>query len=213
VTARATAYAERDDAELVEAFLGGEGAAFEALVLRHQDRVFSLCVRLLGNRSLGEEAAQEVFVKVYRNLARFRGDSRFSTWLWRVAINHCRNVQAFRARRFALRHDSLDAEIESEDGPGPKRELAADDVSAEDRMLTQERLRLVQQELARLDPLWKEVLLLRDVEGLSYEEIGAALELAPGTVKSRIHRARGELQARLSRRLRDDGSPHLPERR
>ena len=104
------------DEELVRRFLGGQRGAFEVLVKRHQDRVFGLCVRLLGIASLAEEAAQDIFVRVYRSLDSFRGDSRFSTWLYRVTLNHCRNVHAYRARRMEQRHDSLDAETEDEEG-------------------------------------------------------------------------------------------------
>jgi RNA polymerase sigma-70 factor (ECF subfamily) len=191
------------DSELVASFLEGDRTAFEALVVRHKNRVFGFCMRLLGSRTYAEEAAQEVFVKVYRNLARFRGDSKFTTWLYRVTLNHCRNVQAYRARRHEKRHESLDARSEDEDGLGPKRELPDGGPTAEDNLLAGERLRFLREEMARLDPMWQEILLLRDVEGLSYEEIGTALELAAGTVKSRIHRARGELRTRLTRRLRD----------
>jgi RNA polymerase sigma-70 factor (ECF subfamily) len=189
------------DEELVRRFLAGQRVAFEALVKRHQDRVFGLCVRLLGSSSLAEEAAQDVFVRVYRSLDAFRGDSRFSTWLYRVTLNHCRNVHAYRARRMEQRHDSLDAEVEDEDGAGRKRELADPGHGAEERLLTEERLKVLSDELARLDPLWREILVLRDVEGLSYEEIGTLLDIPPGTVKSRIHRARGDLLAKLERRM------------
>lgn len=194
-----------EDAELVRRFVEGDEPAFEALVARHQNRVFGLSMRLLGSRTYAEEAAQEVFVKVYRNLARFRGDSKFTTWLYRITLNHCRNVQAYRARRHEKRHDSLDARSDNEDGPGPKRELPAGAASAEEELLKGERLAFLREEMARLDPIWREILLLRDVEGMSYDEIGAALELAAGTVKSRIHRARGELRKRLTRKLREAG--------
>ncbi len=191
------------DSELVAAHLEGDRRAFETLVLRHQDRVYRLCLRTVRDASRAEEAAQEVFVKVFRHLAKFRGDSKFTTWLYRVTLNHCRNVQAYRARRHEKRHDSLDAEVETEDGSF-KRQLADDRPDAEDNLLTSERLKIMREELDRLDPIWKEILVLRDVEGLSYDEIGQTLDLAAGTVKSRIHRARGELKARLGRRLKGD---------
>ena len=194
----------KTDSELVQGFLDGDNRAFETLVLRHQGRVYALCLRTLGSPIRAEEAAQEVFVKVYRHLGTFRGDSKFTTWLYRVGLNHCRNVQAHRARRHEKRHDSLDADLESEDGSTRRKELAADQPDAEDHLLTSERLVIMREELAKLDPIWKEILILRDVEGLSYEEIGQTLELAPGTVKSRIHRARGELKSRLTRRLKGD---------
>ncbi len=193
-----------EDAELIQAFLGGDRGAFERLAARHQNKVFGMCFRLLGSRSLAEEAAQEVLVKVYKNLHRFRGESRFSTWLYRVTLNHCRNVQAYRARRHEKRHDSLDADREDAEGNTRKRELADGGPDAEDELLKQERLEMLRVELAQLDPIWKEILVLRDVEGRSYEEIGEALELPPGTVKSRLHRARSQLKQRLGRRLKGD---------
>ncbi len=192
------------DSALVAAFLDGDRGAFEGLVRRHQDRVYGFCLRLLGSPSLAQEAAQEVFVKVFRNLHRFRGESKFTTWLYRVTLNHCRNVQAYRARRHEKRHDSLDATSEDDEGNPRRKELADDGPDAEEDLLTSERLVLLRAELARLDPIWREILLLRDVEGLSYDEIGQALELSPGTVKSRIHRARAQLKERLRRRLAGD---------
>ena len=202
--ATGAALQELPDADLVGLFLEGDRQAFDALVVRHQNRVFGFCVRLLGSRSLAEEAAQDVLVKVFKNLHRFRGESKFTTWLYRVTLNHCRNVQAYRARRHEKRHDSLDATREDEEGSTRKRELADSRPDAEDELLKAEQLRLLQQELSKLDPIWKEILLLRDVEGLSYEEIGQMLELAAGTVKSRIHRARGELKARMKRRMKGE---------
>jgi len=206
LTKQATGVAlqELPDNELVAEFLDGDRRAFEALVLRHQNRVFGFCVRLLGSRSLAEEAAQEVLVKVYKNLDRFRGESKFTTWLYRVTLNHCRNVQAYRARRHEKRHDSLDATTEDEEGSTRKRELADSRPDAEDELLKGEQLKMLREELRKLDPIWKEILVLRDVEGLAYEEIGQMLELAAGTVKSRIHRARTELKARMKRRLKGD---------
>ncbi len=206
MTKQATGVAlqELPDNELVAEFLDGDRRAFEALVLRHQNRVFGFCVRLLGSRSLAEEAAQEVLVKVYKNLDRFRGESKFTTWLYRVTLNHCRNVQAYRARRHEKRHDSLDATTEDEEGSTRKRELADSRPDAEDELLKGEQLKMLREELRKLDPIWKEILVLRDVEGLAYEEIGQMLELAAGTVKSRIHRARTELKARMKRRLKGD---------
>lgn len=115
-----------DDKELVRAFNDGNRLAFETLVVRHQGRVYAVCLRTLGSPIRAEEAAQEVLVKVYRHLGRFRGDSKFTTWLYRVALNHCRNVQAYRARRHEKRHDSLDADLESEDGSTRKRERRRD---------------------------------------------------------------------------------------
>ena len=188
------------DLELVERFLAGDRGAFEQIVLRHQDRVVRLCFRFLDSHQRAEEAAQEVFVKVFRNLDRFRGDSQFSTWLYRVTINHCRNVHAHRSRRRERDHDSLDAAPVREDGTQRATELSDSAPTAEDELLAEERLQQLREELEMLDPLWREILILRDVEGFSYEETAAALSLAAGTVKSRIHRARTELRRRMLKR-------------
>jgi RNA polymerase sigma-70 factor (ECF subfamily) len=192
------------DNELVRRFVDGDRRAFEELVIRHQDRVYGFCLRLLGSPSLAEEAAQEVLVKVFKYLPRFRGESKFTTWLYRVTLNHCRNVQAYRARRHEKRHDSLDATTEDDEGSTRKRELADTRPDAEAILLQSERIAIMKEELAKLDPIWQEILILRDVEGQSYEEIGTALDLPPGTVKSRIHRARGELKTRLKRRIKSN---------
>ena len=99
-----TASAGSVDNELVRRFVDGDRSAFEELVVRHQNRVYGFCLRLLGSPSLAEEAAQEVLVKVFKYLPRFRGESKFTTGLYRVTFNHCRNVQAYRARRHEKRH-------------------------------------------------------------------------------------------------------------
>jgi RNA polymerase sigma-70 factor, ECF subfamily len=191
-----------DDKELVVAFLDGDRGAFEQLVLRHQDRVFGLCFRLLGSRQAAEEAAQEVFVKVFKNLDRFRGDSRFSTWLYRVTINHTRNVHGHRTRRRERDHLSIDAASSDEEGTSSPLHLSDSSRSAEEELIADERIQQLREELAMLDPLWQEILVLRDVEGLSYEDTAAALSVAPGTVKSRLHRARTELRKRMLRRAK-----------
>ncbi len=191
---------QRADEELVTAFLAGDRSAFEQLVVRHQDRVFGLCIRLLGSRQRAEEAAQEVFVKVFKNLDRFRGDSQFSTWLYRVTINHTRNVHGHRTRRRERDHVSLDANSANEAGTSAPRQLSDPSPSAEDELIVGEQLQRLREELMMLDPLWREILVLRDIEGLSYEDTAVALSVAPGTVKSRLHRARVELRKRMLRR-------------
>ncbi len=190
------------DDELVAAFLGGDRGAFEQLVVRYQARVFGICMRLLGSRQRAEEAAQEVFVKVFKNLDRFRGDSLFSTWLYRVTINHTRNVHSHRTRRRERDHRSLDADSANEEGTSAPLQLSDPSPSAEEGLIADERVQHLREELLMLDPLWREILVLRDVEGLSYEDTAAALSVAPGTVKSRLHRARTELRKRMLRRAK-----------
>jgi len=189
------------DPELVRCFLDGDRSAFERLMVRHQNRVYAFCFRYFGSKEPAEEAAQEVWVKIFKSLGRFRGDSKFTTWMYQVTLNHCRNLSAYEGRRGKGKHDSLDAERDDGEGGHLRRELPDKGPSADEMLVVDERRRMMREELRKLEPIWREVLLLRDVEGLSYDEIGDALEVAPGTVKSRIHRARSELKTRMTRRL------------
>jgi RNA polymerase sigma-70 factor (ECF subfamily) len=180
--------------------LAGDRGAFEELMLRHQGRVYAFCYRYFGAQEPAEEAAQEVWVKIFRYLDKFRGDSKFTTWMYRVALNHCRNLSGYEGRRGKGKHDSLDAEREDGEGGAMRRQLPDSGPGADEMLVADERRKMMHEELAQLDPLWREVLLLRDVEGLSYDEVADALEVAAGTVKSRIHRARTELKTRITRR-------------
>ena len=192
---------QSEDAELIRLFLAGERAAFEALVLRHQDRLYAFCFRYFRALEPAEEAAQEVWVKIFRSLGRFRGDSKFTTWMFQVALNHCRNRSAWEGRRGKGKHDSIDEQKDYGEGAAPRLQLPDEGPAVDEQIENYERKRILHEELVRLDPIWREVLLLRDVEGLTYDEIAEALELAVGTVKSRIHRARTELRVRVQRRL------------
>jgi RNA polymerase sigma-70 factor (ECF subfamily) len=185
------------DLDLVEAFRAGQGAAFDDLVRRHDARVLRVCHRILGDADAALDAAQETFVRAWRALRQFHGDSRFSTWLTRIAINQCRNELR---RRRTVKHTqplSLDAPAGGTDGsprdavrapgPDPYEEARGREVSA-----------ALSVALAEIDDEAREVLLLRDAEDLSYEEIAEILEVPVGTVRSRLHRARNEVRRRLA---------------
>ena len=190
VPADAQAAAE-EDRGLVNRAQAGDVGAFEALVRRYQGWVFTLTLRLLGNRAEAEDLAQEVFLKAYRGLAGFRGASRFTTWLYAIASHHCLNHLKARGRRG---HAKSHAPVAVERLP--------DGAPRADALLEQaEFARIVQAEMARLTEEHRVILVLRDIQGLSYEEIARTLGLEPGTVRSRLHRARMEMKARLS--------PHL----
>lgn len=189
------------DGELVERFARGDRTAFDELVCRYQSRVYSLCLRWLSDAELAEETAQDVFVAAFRALAGFRGESSFSTWVFRIAVNHCRNARLHRMRRAWGRHESFDGAPDDDDLPA--RQIADDEAPMADRGLhRREAGTLVQAALAELDDEHRQVLILRDVEDLAYEDIADILDLPRGTVKSRIHRARAELAQRLARRVR-----------
>ncbi len=168
----------KEDA-LVAAAREGDLASFEALVRLHQEATYRVALRMLGSSSDAEEVAQEVFVQAWRSLAKFRGDSAFGTWLYRIATNRSLNVLSSR------RIESIpieEAEVAT---------VAGTEEEAEKRL----RMRMTVAALLTLEPEQRALIVLRELEGLSYEEIGAILELSESLVKGRLHRARLALVA------------------
>lgn len=187
------------DAELVRRFKSGDRAAYAEIVRRYQNRVFTICLRWLGESHLAEETAQDVFLALFRSLADFRGDAQLSTWIWRVAVNHCKNRRLYGRRRHEGRHEPLEGTRDDDDAP--KRQFASDGPSTDVAVHLSESERLVREALERLDPEDRAIIVMRDVEDLSYEEISDILDLPRGTVKSRLHRARADLARVLSKTL------------
>lgn len=163
--------------------------AFREIVERYGDRIYNLTYRMLGSREEAEDVSQEVFITVFKSIDSFRGDSKFSTWLYRIAVNHCKN----RIKYLARRHDRDQSEYEEEmlreqaagaataPNPAPRPDTQLEGVELE---------QIMQRCIALLDEEHRAVIVLRDVEDLSYEEICAITNLPIGTVKSRLHRAR-----------------------
>ncbi|MEL6185493.1 MAG: sigma-70 family RNA polymerase sigma factor [Myxococcota bacterium] len=180
-------------ARLCRAVASGDGRAFAELVERFQHRIYAFCRRMIGDAQEAEDLAQDVFLTVYRNAGEFRGDSSFSTWLYRIARNQTLNRIKYLDRRGRNIRSSLD-EV-GEDRLGSERRSPLELVEG------QQTATLVQEAIARLPEQQRTVLVLRDLEGLSYEEIVDITGLAQGTVKSRIHRARSALADRLARTL------------
>jgi RNA polymerase sigma-70 factor (ECF subfamily) len=188
---------EDPDREAVEAFRAGDEGAFDLLVLRHQDRIVRLARRLVGDRESALDAAQETFVKAWRALPRFQGASRFSTWLTRIAINQCRNE--LRRRRTVKHTQPLSLDIEVPGTDVPRRDtLTSGGPEAWEVLRGQEVETACREALARLDPDAREILVLREVESLSYEDTAELLGVAVGTVRSRLHRARTELRRHMA---------------
>jgi RNA polymerase sigma-70 factor (ECF subfamily) len=189
-----TEQGEQLDVRCIGRFLAGDEPAYEELVVRYQRRIFNLALRYLRGEEEAREATQEIFIKVYRSLPKFRGDARFSTWLYQVAVNHCKNRLKYLQRRHYYNSESMDDPVESEDGE-TKRQYAD---QPDPRELTQSRetQELVRRAIDQLPDEHREAIVLRDLQGLSYEEIAAITGQVVGTVKSRIHRGRAEL-ARL----------------
>jgi len=190
-----------EDVRLARDAAAGDGSAFDRIVRRHGRRVLGLGLRLLGNREDAEDLAQDVFVRVLRALPSFRGESSLATWITRVTVNAARNRQRDERRRARHRTASLDEPVRpSGDGPVTTRADLLDDPAPgpERRALAAESGRRVEEALARLAPEFREALVLREVEGLSYQEIAEVLAIEIGTVKSRIARARARLQQDLA---------------
>lgn len=187
-----TAVAGRE-VSLVQRCAAGDEDASAELVAEHHRMVFSLATNLLGDRDEALDLTQEVFLRVFRTIHRFRGHSALRTWIYRIAVNQARNRQRWWRRRCRSGQVSLEAHIERH-GDFPLRT----DVTAPDRMFAQRELagRLAAA-LDRLSFEQRTTIVLREIEGLSYDEIAFSLGLAVGTVKSRLTRARQALRAEL----------------
>ncbi|MFT4625990.1 MAG: RNA polymerase sigma-70 factor (ECF subfamily) [Myxococcota bacterium] len=195
----AMAFGPTDD-ELVRRFKEGDRHAYSEIVRRYQDRVFSQCLRWIGERQVAEEVAQDVFIALFRSLPKFRGDARLSTWIFRVVVNHCKNRRLYRRRRQHGKHEPLEGQ-RPDDPDAPKRQIADDSPGADAGIHRSEAEELVHTALAHLDDEQRQIVILRDVQDLSYQEISEILGLPRGTVKSRIHRARAQLATLLARRI------------
>ena len=173
--------------------------AFRELVDEHRDRVFNITYRMLGNRAEAEDVAQEVFIAVFKTIDQFREESKFSTWLYRVTVNHCKNRIKYLARRHDRDKDELDETSQQTNGAVtgvPVRAAQPDKALASAQME-----KLLQEAIAALEPEQRQVVILRDVEELSIEEICEITELPDGTVKSRLHRARLVLRKKMQRHV------------
>ncbi len=168
---------ERDE-DLVRRFADGEVDAFTVLVQRHQQRVYSLCRRILGDADAAADVAQDTFLTVLRKIDGFRGDAAFTTWLHRVAVNACYD-ELRRARRRPMLHVVADGDREHE--PGPPAVDHADEVAG---------TRDAASALAHVPEEFRVALVLADVHDMAYEQIAQILEVPIGTVKSRVHRGR-----------------------
>ncbi len=170
----------------------GDVNAFEPLMAAYEKNVYNLALRMTGNAQDAEDMTQEAFLKAYSSLDSFRGDSKFSVWLYRIVSNVCLDHLRRKSRRPAV-------SLSMEDDEGEDVQLDLPDTSQSPEELLEKKLtrEAVQRGLAQLPEDARQILLLREIQGLSYEEIGEALHLEAGTVKSRIFRARKKLCAFL----------------
>ena len=198
IRAKSGDYLEVDpDGDLVTRWKAGDESAFESLIRRHEGRVFGLLMRMLGNREDAEDVAQETFISLHRHGHRFRHDARFSTFVYRVAANAALNRRRTLGRKNARIRKLQTRQAAGDDLPTTPR----DPESATFGVEVQVR---VQDALLQLPPDLRAATVLYDIEGLSYREIAAVLEIPEGTVKSRIHRARSALRDRLKGLVSND---------
>ncbi len=176
-----------DPPGFVERLRAGDPGAFEELVRAYQHRVFGVAIRMLGNAAEAEEIAQEVFLRVHRSVGEFRGEAKLSTWLYSITSRLCLNRLQSGERRHRRAGEEALADVPADDAGGGVERAEVETA--------------LRQAIAALPEERRIVVVLRDVEGLSYEEIARALDLELGTVRSRLHRARMDLKAKLERFL------------
>ncbi|MDR2261739.1 MAG: RNA polymerase sigma factor RpoE [Azoarcus sp.] len=181
------------DQQLVERIQGGDKQAFGLLVSKYQRKLYRLLARLVRDPAEVEDLAQETFIKAYRALGSFRGESAFYTWLYRIGINTAKNYLAAQGRRVSASSGLDSSEAESIDGGERLRDLD----TPERQLMTRQIARTVDEAMADLPAELREAITLRELEGLSYEDIASAMGCPIGTVRSRIFRAREAIAARL----------------
>ncbi len=181
----------RRDRKLVRALRARDEDAFRELVNLYQHKVFNIVFRILNDRQEAEDVAQEVFITVFKHIDQFRGDAKFSTWLYRIATNHARNRIKYLSRRARKQHQDISDTPEGDMEINP----LGGDVSRPDRQAQANQLEeIIQAGLSQLQSEHREIVVLRDIENLSYQEISEITGLAEGTVKSRLFRARVALK-------------------
>jgi len=192
------AAATASDRELVGRCRAGNESAFDDLVRRHQQRAFNVAYQLLRNREDATEVAQDAFVRIYRNVNGFRGECEFTTWLHQIVVNLARNKHRWWKRRGRHASVSLDRAMGTEDGDVPVQTAASED-APDVQAVKAEFVELLSRRMNELPQKFREVLVLRNVEDLSYEQIAAVLHCSVGTVKSRLARAREQLRMAMER--------------
>ena len=183
--------------QFLERLRRGEAIAYERLVAEHSGDVYALLFRLTSDAEEARDLTQETFLRAFQNINRFRGDASLKTWIYRIAINQARNRWRWWRRRRRDVTVSLDATDDQHERPLAATLPGSDAPSPEDETLAHERETQLREALDGLRRSYREAVILRDVEGFSYEEIAATLQLSIGTVKSRISRGRLELRRKL----------------
>ncbi|MCH2107801.1 MAG: sigma-70 family RNA polymerase sigma factor [Polyangiaceae bacterium] len=174
---------------------------FNRLVRMHEGNVYRLIWRMVGHQQEAEDLTQEVFVQVFRALPTFRGDSKLTTWIYRIAVNLTKNRGKYLSRRHHKGHDEFDAEKMNKAQKTAQGITMGENSRPDEMAIGRQAESIVLQCLQKLPDEYRQLLVLRDVEHLSYDEVTKITGLAQGTVKSRLHRARAELKASVNERL------------
>ena len=187
-----------DETDIIARCRNGDVKAFEVMVRIYQGKMFNIAYRIIGDADDAAEVVQDAFVAAYRNLAAFEQRSRFSTWLCAITVNTSRNKLSQLLARKARETHFLD-DPPTHDSFRGSREPASGELSALEQLSLKEQQGMIQECLNRLEPGFREVIVLRDVQGFTYEEISTILGLAAGTVKSRLFRGRESMRACLKK--------------
>jgi RNA polymerase sigma-70 factor (ECF subfamily) len=189
---------DQNDLSLVQSLREGSESAYELLIARFQQPVYALALRLLNDQSDACDVVQEVFLKVFRNVGSFRGQSSLKTWIYRITVNEAHN-----ARRWFFRHRRREVELDDEppETRSLKEVIADSGRSPFDVVFDREQQSMVEAALEKINPIFREAVVLRDLADLSYEDIAEVLNVSLGTVKSRILRGREALRDQLARQL------------
>lgn len=189
---------QEEDQQLVERVQRGDKRAFDLLVLKYQHKILGLIVRFVRDPHEAQDVAQEAFIKAYRALANFRGDSQFYTWLYRIAINTAKNYLVARGRR------PPESDISAEDAEFMDGDHDLKDIESPERLMLRDEIEAtVHRAIAALPEDLRTALTLREFDGLSYEDIAAVMQCPVGTVRSRIFRAREAVDKALQPLLQD----------
>ena len=189
------------EAEFIEKLKAGDEAAFDRLVAERTGDVYALLFRLTNDAEEARDLTQENFLRTFQNINRFRGDADLKTWLYRIAVNQARNRWRWWRRRRRDATISLDAGDSHHEKSLGSRLQDRNSTDPEQETLAHEREALLMAALSSLSNSYRETVILRDIEGLSYEEVAETLEISIGTVKSRLARGRNELRMKLERSL------------
>lgn len=189
-----------DDREVVKECLDGNREAFDVLVQKYYKKIYNLAYRFVGDAEEANDLAQEIFTAAYQNLSKFRGDAKFSTWLFQIASNRGKNRFKYLKRRGFFANKAL---TDGSDEREPvQREIPDNSANPEAILAGKQIQQIVQNAIDELEPDHKEIVVLRDIEGFSYDEIAKMLNLPEGTTKSRLHRARMVVKEKLKKVLR-----------